>query len=155
MRKIILPLMFLLAGCAGLLPPSETAIHESDKQATELALMLEAQAERCWIKMGLSFIPDHIRVESKARLNGSYIIQARRLSPDWVHDPFIIIEIDKSENGGSRIKVSEGHFYRDLKGSRWSVHFSHDVGRWLGGDSTCGSTDYDERRKLGELLGEH
>lgn len=136
-----LALLFFVAfigGCA-LMPPTQSARIQSDRNMKDVALILEAQANKCW-KKDAGLLGDGIRIDSRMSLNNTALISAAR----WAHDigeqdDFFMIEVIEDTSESSTILVKEGDFACHLTGSCFQLGFTNDVKRWMSGDLSCKS----------------
>lgn len=126
----------LFSGCA-MTPLKPTASINAGHPAQEVALMLEHQADKCWSRRQ-SFNQDGITIDARRAIDGAYVISAARFAGDiGLRKPFFVVNVKNSTDGTGMITTSEGDYACSLAGYCFSLDYTKDVKRWVGGDLAC------------------
>lgn len=131
----ILVACMLLEGCA-VAPPVLSGQYETNKSFKETAVLLSAQAEKCWTNP-VSPFAFGIRIDSKIALDDSVVISAYRITWDKGMEPnaFATIHV-KPAAGFAKVEVQEGEFVCSMIGCR-KIGVTPHVEKWLAGDLQC------------------
>lgn len=130
-------LFSLIAGCA-MAPPRQTANLTVSRSGQYVARMLDRQAQLCWSR-AWSFTRDGVKIDERKLASKTYFLSAARLSSRYgPADPFFSLIVKDAANGKASVTLNEGAYACSLVEGCFSLGYTQDVKRWLGGNFSCG-----------------
>lgn len=129
-------IMLTVSGCV-MAPLKKTADIVVPGTSLETALMLHAQAHKCWSR-SWGYKRDGIVIDARKPTKDTFFISAARFATEeGLQEPFFRLEVSDGVDGGTRVSMREGEYACSPADRCYSVRYTDDVKRWLNHDLTC------------------